>query len=152
MKGSLQSLRWPSQLQINAVLSSSICSCCAPPLLQLPACEESAAICLLSPDNCHWNVSLQTAVTFIAASLAPNAAKKPGRVMPEWLLPLGTAGCSASAWETEGGWSTDSRRGLSSMPSSLKDLLLVLLTGESLEQFLWSSISWVEFQIQACSF
>lgn len=81
-----------------------------------------------------------------------SAARTAGRVMPEWQLPLSTAGCSASAWETEAGWSTSSR-GLSSVLSSLTDLLLVLLqTGKSLEQFLCSSSSWVEFQTQDCSF
>lgn len=47
-----------------------------PLLLQLPACEEPAVICFLSPDNCHWNVSLQTAVTVIAASLACECSKE----------------------------------------------------------------------------
>lgn len=88
MHHSLQSLRWPSQLQINAVLASSSCRCSAPPLLQLSASEKSATICLLSTDNCHWNVRLQTAVTFIAASLTCECSKETNRSDSKWLLAL----------------------------------------------------------------
>ena len=59
-----------------------------PPLLQLSACAKSATICLLSTDNCHLNVSLQTAVTSIAASLTRKCGKETNQNDTKWLLAL----------------------------------------------------------------
>jgi len=76
-----------------------------PPLLHLSACEESATVCLLSADNCHLNVSLKTAVPFIAASLTCKRSKETQQRDTERLLALlgsaagsrSHAGCTSSA-------------------------------------------------------
>lgn len=120
-----------------------------PLLLQLSASEKSATICLLSTDNCHWNVRLQTAVTFIAASLTCKCSKETNRSDSKWLLAL--LG-NAVKQQEPGRLRRSTSRGLPLL-SSLKDFLpVLLLAGKSLEKFLWSTSSWVEFQIQTFGF
>lgn len=73
--------------------------CCLPASVLCLRCRtyKSAAICLLPTDNCHLNISLQTAVPFIAVSLTSKCSKETTQNGTARLLAqLGHAGGSRS--------------------------------------------------------
>lgn len=92
MKCSLQSLRCPPQLQINAALSSSICSCSVLLLCtSLQVRSQLPYACCLLTIVIEMSVYKQLLPALLQAWLV-SAVRKGGRVMPEWQLPLRTAG------------------------------------------------------------